>query len=61
MSSVGVKQIGSTFCVVTQPFFAAQRATIHHFEEESQGFNMNPRTTIVVSSFLDKMTPRHLY
>ena len=60
MSRAGVKQIRTTFWVVTQPFLTAQRAIIPHFEEESQGFNMNPNTAILVSDFLDKITRRHI-
>ena len=61
LSCSGVDQHASSFWIVSQSPLGGEQATIPHLKERSQGFHLSPKTTIVVSDFVDKMAKRHLY
>ena len=61
LSWPGVEQGSSTFwAAIHQPDIIHQSA-IPHLKEGIQGFHLSPKTAIVASDFVDKMTRRHLY
>ena len=61
LSCPGVDQHASSFWIVSQSPLGGEQSTIPHLKERSQGFHLSPKTTIVVSDFVDKMAKRHLY
>ena len=53
LSGAGVYQWSSTFWDGTQSLLGGEQDMIPHLKKGSQGFNMNPKTSIVVSDFLE--------